>query len=181
MAGRPPKPTLVRDREGDQGKGSSGNRTNPAHPVALPDKPSWLSPEGSDVWDEYCATCAPGLLRLVHAMALAQLCEDKVLEFRLRRSLSMMEDCAVRSVERKVAELASTGEAADARDFLPGGPLGDVASSKDGLKLFRVLNQVVLRVQRQEQQFGLTPRAASAVDMGATGKTTDDLEDALCG
>jgi hypothetical protein len=104
-----------------------------------------------------------------------------VLEFRMRRSLSMMEDCSVRLLERKVAEMAAAGESADARDLLPGGALADVASSKEGSRLFRVLNQIVLRVQRQEQQFGLTPRAAASVDMGAAGKTTDDFEDALCG
>jgi hypothetical protein len=149
--------------------------------MALPDKPFWLSPEASDVWDDYCATCAPGLLRLVHGMALAQLCEDKVLEFRLRRSISMMEDYSARVLEQKMAAITAAGQSADARDLLPGGALADVASSKEGLKIFRVLNQVVLRVQRQEQQFGLTPRAAAAVDMGTSGKTSDDFEDALCG
>jgi hypothetical protein len=45
-----------------------------------------------------------------------------------------------------------------------------------------LLNQIILRVQRQEQQFGLTPQSACKVDVGdPKGQKDDSFEDALCG
>jgi hypothetical protein len=168
-------------REGDQGKGSAVPRENPSHPSAVPDKPTWLSEEAGEFWDDYCRTTAAGLLRLVHAPALAQLCEDNALIMRFRRSLRMLEDAALRRMERDLAERAEKGETPDVRDLLPGGPLAGVAMTEEGSRLFRVLNQIVIRVQRQEQQFGLTPSAAARVDLGSSVKITDDFEEELCG
>jgi hypothetical protein len=172
---------LVRAREGDLGRGSTHHRENPSHPNALPDKPTWLSEEAGEFWDDYCRTTAPGLLRLVHAPALGQLCEDNALAMRFRRSIKLMEDAELRNMERQVLQATEKGQTVDTRDLLPGGPLPAIASSEEGSRIFRCLNQIVVRVQRQEQQFGLTPSAASRVDLGTSGKVNDDFEDELCG
>jgi len=133
------------------------------------------------IWDDYCQNCAAGLLRLVHSQALAQLCEDKVLEFRFRRALSMLEEASIRTMEGKIALMQNQGHTVDPRDVLPGGPLAEIVMTEEGSSLFRDLNQTELRVQRQEQQFGLTPRAAAMVDIASSGKISEDFEEQLCG
>lgn len=86
----PRRPQLIRQREGDPGHQAKGS-LGPNHPTSLPDKPSWLSPLAGEIWDEYVKFTAPGLLKLVHSMGLAQLCEDKALEIRLRGALAKCE------------------------------------------------------------------------------------------
>jgi hypothetical protein len=54
--------------------------------------------------------------------------------------------------------------------------------TEEGSRMYRLLNQIILRVQRQEQQFGLTPQSACKVDVGdPNGQKDDSFEDALCG
>ena len=181
MPGPAPKPQLVRMREGDLSKGHAQSRVNPDHPVALPEKPSSLSAEAGEVWDDYLRFAAPGLLRLVHAQALAQLCEDKVLERRLREGIAGRERVMIRSALARAQQSEEMGCSQSVDDLLPGGPLAVMASDEDGKRIFGVLNQVVLRVQRQEQQFGLTPQGATRVDIGSSGEKPGNFEDELCG
>lgn len=182
MNRRTPKPYLLREQEGDttHGKGASG-RGPVEHPISAPDKPSWLSPEACEIWDDYIRFCAPGLLRLVHAPGLAQLCEDKVLEYRLRRGLQAREEVILRNVESRLKAEEEAGKTSDSRDVLPGGPLVSIAMEEEGKRLFGVLNQIILRVQRQEQQFGLTPQSATKVDIGKAPSADNAFEDELCG
>lgn len=180
MPGPPPRPRLVKELEGNSShKNLKG--TDLSQPLGLPDKPSYLTPEGEVFWDEYCKFSAPGLLRLVHAPALAQLCEDNALIYKIRRSIASCEDVIMRSTEAFLTKMIEEGTPKDSRDVLPGGPIASMMQTEEGSRMYRLLNQIILRVQRQEQQFGLTPQGALKVDISSSIKKDDSFEDQLCG
>jgi len=175
-----PKPQLVREREGDLGKGRTHQKSNPLHPNALPEKPTYLSPEAGEFWDDYMRFSAPGLLKLVHKPALAQLCEDRAQERKLRLAITTKEEYIARQASKAMEKAQADGAEVDIRDSLPSGTLGAIAEDEEGFRLLRALNITALRIQKLEQQFGLTPQSATKVDLTDPGDGRDSFEDDLC-
>jgi len=140
MGKRGPKPTptkLLKLRGSWRGK---RNPREPEPAAGVPDRPTWLTDEALQVWDQV----APDLLRLgvltrIDGNALARYCQH------FARYLA---------AEREVSETGTTVEKTSAS----GEPAG--VAENPAVRQAERLSHLMLRF---EQEFGLTPSARSGI------------------
>jgi phage terminase small subunit len=166
--GRLPKPSRLRILEGMAGHRPL-NKNEPEYSMGVPDKPSGMSAMARKVWDGLVMEMAPsGVLRLVDALALAQLCEDQAMLDELRHGLAILtRDLAKKAKEKKQS--------------MPGGALIGLARTNEGRRMFGAIRELSAQVIVQRREFGLTPSSSSRVNATGPGVSTNDpLERALC-
>lgn len=73
-AGRPPKPTIIKEREGNPGKRAL-NKREPKPIGGGPTPPKTLAPEAFRYWKRLVAAQAEGVFKITDEMALASHCE----------------------------------------------------------------------------------------------------------
>lgn len=142
----------------------------PAFAPGVPDRPAGMSAPARKVWDGLVGEMAPsGVLRLVDALALAQLCEDQAMLDELRKGLAAL-----------AAEIGK--KAKKEKRPLPGGAMVAITRTNEGRRTIRTIRELASQVIIQRREFGLTPSSSSRVNASAAGgEVFDPLERALCG
>lgn len=76
VRGRPPKPTRLKELEGNPGKRPL-NKREPQYATEVPTRPEWLAPEAKREWNRVVRELqAKGLIAKVDRAALAAYCES---------------------------------------------------------------------------------------------------------
>lgn len=169
LRGPPPKPTAVRIREGNRGH-ATFNPNEPSYTAGIPERPI-LSAGARKLWDSLVGELASsGVLRLVDAGALAQLCEDSAMLETLRKGLATQ----VREIEKAAKEKKKP---------LPGGALIALARTNEGRRVLAAMREIAGQIIVQRREFGLTPASSTRINAagGPGGLAGDPLERALCG
>ena len=166
MRGRRPKPTVVKQVEGNPGKRSLAKVDLTSDPAAPP-CPTWLDFDARLIWKEQVKElmCLK-MLRRVDQIALACLCDSVAnLKSGIRRLLKLK------------AQLRNQGKDPDDA-LLSKTPGGAVIQSP----LLAIINREKVNVQRFASEFGMTPAARARLlsnDFGAAGDQDAKYEELL--
>jgi P27 family predicted phage terminase small subunit len=158
--GRPPKPTALKQNEGNPGKRRLGTvdlRSNPA----APKMPAWLDADGRKIWRrEMPELLRLGVTRKVDAIAFASLCD----------SVAKLEQ-ANRGLARRRAQLAELDPATGRRRGDPDEalvvtyPSGAIAQHP----LLGIINTEKNNIKRFAVEFGYSPASRARLMVEAGG------------
>jgi hypothetical protein len=206
LRGPNPKSAELRVLEGER---AHRPLPSPRTPLAagMPERPKGMTAAARRVWDAYLDQMMQlGILRPVDAFALQRLCEDvallqelqggmrKLVSQRKREIRALSERLA--AIERRIRETQAAGtnagellaQAAELRELIPNEPpMIALAMSQEGRRLSASINVLASRIQRAEQQYGLTPVSAQRLEGGGglgmmvAPAATDSIEARLCG
>lgn len=159
MKGRKPKPTAIKQAEGNPGRRPLAKVDLTTAPEA-PACPDWLDPGARLVWKHLVAKLmALGILRSVDQIMLAMLCD----------SVSMLK-AARRRLDRERIELKKSNKNQDDA-LLYKTPGGTVIQSP----LIGIINREKLNIQRLATEFGMSAAARARLlsDDGGLGADPD--------
>lgn len=144
-------------------------QNEPRYETGVPVQPSGMSLAAKKIWLSLVSQMLPsGVLRVVDAFALAQLCEDQAMLDNLRRGMEAM-----------AQELSKQAKAK--KQMLPGGPMVALSRTVEGRRTLSTIREVSAQIILQRREFGLTPASNSRVHGAGPGTPMDPLEAALCG
>jgi len=156
LRGPPPKPTSIREREGNPGRRPLP--ANEPHPMlGEPDMPKFLDREARRLWKKLADILLPiRVLSIADGLALANLCQAYSILVQAHQAM----------------RLATKGGGSG---LLMKTPAGYVQQSP----LLGIINGQVEIINRISREFGLTPSSRMRIETLQSSK--DSFEDALCG
>ena len=152
MAGRKPKPTAIKELEGNPGRRKL-NKREPKANSGLPVCPTWLLPEAKNEWKRLCKKLNQmGVLTTIDKTAFIAYCQSYA---RWKEAQEHLESEGAVYVSEKGMQRPS--------------PWVDISNSAQRLMLQFAI------------EFGLTPSARSKIVADIEPITGDDMEDLLRG
>lgn len=150
MKGRKPKPTAIKDLQGNPGKRAK----NHAEPVFSPSEgacPPWLSARAREEWGIVSAELKTlGMLQRVDAASLASYCQS------------------VANVEAAQAEIDEHGLVIE-----------DAMGKRIKNPAFNIQKEAMLLIQKFASEYGFTPAARARIKAPTVQKETDPLAEYL--
>jgi phage terminase small subunit len=168
LRGPAPTPTVIRKLNGNPSR-RPFPENEPQYVSGVPDRPKGMSPGARKIWDQLVSEMAASrVLRLVDALALAQLCEDQAMLDELRHGVFAM--------KREIVKQARKQKRA-----IPGGALQHLSRTIEGRRTLSTMKELGGQIIIQRREFGLSPSSNSRVSAAGGADNMDSLEAALCG